>query len=46
VYGAIRSRAFASTRRKFDAWRYIEQFGAPADRDRYRALTAARPLRR
>lgn len=45
VYGTIRSMVFASTRRKFDARRYIEQFGTPADVDRYLALTGKRLTR-
>jgi hypothetical protein len=38
--------AFASTRRKFDARRYIEQHGTTADVERYLALTGKRPITR
>jgi deoxyribodipyrimidine photo-lyase len=46
VYGTVRSMSFASTRRKFDARDYIEQFGAAADVDRYVQLTGTRALTR
>jgi deoxyribodipyrimidine photo-lyase len=46
VYGTIRSMSFASTRRKFDAARYIEQYGAASDVDLYRRLTATRRITR
>jgi deoxyribodipyrimidine photo-lyase len=39
VYGTIRSMSFASTSRKFDAARYIEQHGRASDVERYRTLT-------
>jgi deoxyribodipyrimidine photo-lyase len=42
VYGTIRSMSFASTRRKFDAARYIEQHGTASDVDLYRRLTVRR----
>ena len=39
VYGTIRSMSFGSTSRKFDAARYIEQYGRPSDLALYRQLT-------